>query len=79
MGIVGYKRLKNCKPGSLIRLKSGDYAVVSEYRSNENSMRYDAYLIGSGEYLHSDGDEWVIIADIRLIEVEIAEEVEYPE
>lgn len=81
MGVLkGYKKLKDIEPGSLIRTRSGSYAVVSEYRtgnSGKNSY-FDSYLLESGEYLLMNGDEWVAIIDLDFIEVEAVEEADYP-
>lgn len=70
---------KHVAPGQLIRLdwNNPTYAVTSEY-SYDSKSGYDAYLLGSGEALHLDGEEWVALIDIESIELELEGEYEYP-
>lgn len=76
--IIGYKKIKHCEPGQLVRFEDGQYAVVSEYGSNERPHR-DTILLGSGEYFNwSNPDEWVAIIDTEHVEVEAAFEADYP-
>jgi len=72
--------MKHVEAGSFIRTKSGDYAVVTEYGTfnHDTNGYYDAYLCDSGEALHIDKNEWVAIIDLHFVEVEIAEQLEYP-
>lgn len=75
--IQGYKKVKDCEPGDLIRFEDGEYAVISEYRSNGKS--YDGYIVESGEALHANPDIWVAIIDIDFLESNMADEVNYPQ
>jgi len=75
--IKGFKKLRLVEPGSLIRFRDGEYALVSEYHTGDKG-HYDTYLYGTGKMCHVDSDEWVAIVDIQAIEVEIFEEAEYP-
>lgn len=75
--IKGYKKLRTVPPGSLIRFRDGEYALVSEYHTSDSGY-HDTYLYGTGEIVHVDGDEWVAIIDLGAIEVEALEEAEYP-
>lgn len=75
----GFKQLKNCNPGELVRFNNGDHAVISEYRSG-NSTNYDGYLLDSGECLHADPNEWVLVIDLFSLEIEsgMLDGIEYP-
>jgi hypothetical protein len=78
--IKGYKKLKDVGPGELIRTRSGSYAFMTEYYtfSDGKNTYYDAYLLGSGEALYMDMNEWVAIIDLGFVEVNVSEELEYP-
>lgn len=79
--IIGYRKLKHCTAGSLIRLKSGTFVLLSEYRTfnNSNNGHFDGYILESGEAFHGKPDEWVAIIGLGQLEADIREELEYPE
>lgn len=78
--ILGYKKLKDCEPGQLVRLWSGSYLLLSEYRSGTRHT-LDSYISGSGEaFANGDAyaDEWVAIIDLDWIEVNLEDDLDYP-
>lgn len=78
--ILGYKKLKDCEPGQLVRLEGGSYLLLSEYRTGNDKV-FDAYISGSGENFAAGerfADTWVAIIDLGWIELNIEDELEYP-
>lgn len=76
--IKGFMRLKMVEPGAVIRFRWGGYAVVSEYRDGDDG-HFAMYVNGSGEALHTDGNEWVAVMDMESIEAQLSfDEYEYP-
>lgn len=78
--ILGYKKLKDCEPGQLIRFEFGSYLLLSEYRTG-NGKTWDAYISGSGENFAQGekwADTWVAIIDLDWLELNIQEELDYP-
>lgn len=78
--IIGYKKLKHCEAGSLIRTKDGTFALLSQYHSfNSGASGYfDGYIMDSGEAFHADKEEWVAIIGLGQLEADISEELDYP-
>lgn len=75
--IIGYKRLKHCEAGSLIRTKDGSFVMLSEYMGNDNV--FSGYIFESGEnFCPKDPNEWVAIICLGQLEADISEELEYP-
>lgn len=75
--VLGYKKLKDCSPGQLVRFEFGTYMILSEYRGDDGIL--DAYISGSGESLATrNGDEWVAIIDLSWLELNLKDEVAYP-
>lgn len=68
----GFKQLKHVRDGELFMLKPtghqaiGEVALMSQYGTND-SAGHTAHLCGSGEVLHVDPDEWVLVIDIDLL------------
>ena len=54
--ILGYKKLKDCSPGQLIRFECGTYMILSEYRGDDGIL--DAYISGSGENFALPDRDW---------------------
>ena len=80
MVIIGYKRMADVWAGSLVRTRDGSYILVTEYRTARAAVNTrDAYIHDSGEAAHVDGDEWVAIISLDMIETEVQEEMNYPE
>lgn len=77
--IAGYVQRKDAKPGTVIRLQNGTYALVTEYHSGGNPY-FDAYIVGTGEAVgtHVKGDEWVAVIDMNAVEVELQDDLTYP-
>jgi fumarate hydratase class II len=74
--IIGYQRYKACEPGQLVRARSGEYMIISEYYNDEHVP--SAYLSGSGENAAMNPNEWVAIIDLDQIEADVEEELDYP-
>lgn len=75
--IIGYKKLKHCEAGSLIRTKEGTFALLSEYMGNLGI--FSGYIFESGEtFCPQDADEWVAIISLEQLEADISEELDYP-
>lgn len=81
--IIGYRKLKHCTPGSLIRLRdSEEYILLTEYHSFNGGKTgvFDGYILGTGEAFHPKNEnEWVAIIGLEQLEADISEELEYPE
>ena len=79
--ILGYKKLRYCEPGQLVRLEDGTYLLLSEYRTGEEAKTLDTYISGSGENFAA-GDKyaetWVVIIDLDWMEDYLQSEIEYP-
>lgn len=78
--ILGYKKLKQCTGGQLVRFASGTWALLSEYYA-PNSDVPKGYIVGTGEALHCDNpDEWVLVIDTDDLEESLLvnEGVDYP-
>jgi hypothetical protein len=39
---------------------------------------FDSYLIDSGEAMHIGAETWVAIINLGMVEVEVLEEMDYP-
>lgn len=79
--VAGFKRLKDCKPGQLVRFESGTFVLLAEYRTFNGGLSavWDGYIVGSGEAFHpKDPNEWVAIVDMGWLEIEIDENEIYP-
>lgn len=78
--IIGYKKLKYCEPGQLVRFSDGTYLLLSEYKTGDSQI-LDAYISGTGEHFvdsANSGNEWVAIIDYRWLEQYAEDEAEYP-
>ena len=62
--IKGFMRLKDVQPGELVRLKSGTVALISQYLTSEDAVRFDGFIADTGEALHADVNEWVMVLDL---------------
>ena len=75
--ILGYKKLKDCSAGQLVRLECGIYLILSEY-GNDDGVN-DAYISGSGEsFAQRNPNEWVAIIDLEWLELNLKDELDYP-
>jgi hypothetical protein len=84
MMIKGFMQLKDVEPGEIVRLKSGTYALITEYVTGTDAVldsHYNAYISGTGEVLSVLRDEWVAVIDMEALEFNVMDStggLEYP-
>lgn len=78
LALTGYKQLKDCKGGELIRFADGTFAMMSIYDSSDTNIKA-SYLWGSGDAMGSgqDPNEWVAVIDLSTVD-KLFEHSKYP-